>query len=376
MRSACGWKNWTSRRWLAALVLLASILLTSAAAIADEPVGPPIYADKARLLVYRDAMGSEHAVASVADWQRRREHILLNFQEAAGPVPDAARRCPLDVRVQQVEEFTKYQRQKLSYASEPGDRVPAFLLLPRPAAGAAATRLPAVLCLHQTSKHGKGEPVGLGGSDNLHYASELAERGFVTLAVDYPNYGEYQFDPYAHGYASATMKGIWNHRRAVDLLTELPQVDPQRIGVIGHSLGGHNSIFAAVFDERIRCTVSSCGFNSFPHYYGGNLAGWSHDGYMPRIRQRYHTKPEEMPFDFTELVGALAPRAFLAVSPLRDANFDVEGVFRCLEAARPVYELHGVGERLAALHPDCEHDFPPEIREQAYAFLARMLAPQ
>ena len=57
----------------------------------------------------------------------------------------------------------------------------------------------------------------------------------------------------------------------------------RRIGVIGHSLGGHNAIFTALFDGRIKAVVSSCGFNAFPFYYKGNIAGWSHQGYMPRL---------------------------------------------------------------------------------------------
>ena len=68
-------------------------------------------------------------------------------------------------------------------------------------------------------------------------------------------------------YESGTMKGIWNHIRAVDLLESLPEVDPDRIGVIGHSLGGHNALFVAAFDQRIRAVVSSCGFNAFEDYY-------------------------------------------------------------------------------------------------------------
>lgn len=373
MKSGSGLRNSISAAALPTAICLAALRLT-VAATAAEPVAAPFYADKSRLLVYLDDAGAERPIERAEDWPLRRRHIVLNFQAAAGPLPDEARRCPLDVQIEETESFERYERRKLTFASEPGDRVPAYLLVPRAALAKAGPRLPAVLCLHQTSVHGKGEPVGLDGSRNLHYARELAELGFVTLAVDYPNYGEYKFDPYAHGYASATMKGIWNHRRAVDLLASLPQVDPQRIGVIGHSLGGHNSIFAAVFDERIKCVISSCGFNSFPYYYEGKLAGWSHDGYMPRIRERYHTRPAEMPFDFTELVGALAPRAFLAVSPLRDANFDVQGVYKCLEAARPVYELLGAGDKLQSLHPDCEHDFPPEIREQAYEFMVEQLS--
>ena len=109
----------------------------------------------------------------------------------------------------------------------------------------------------------------------------------ATIAPDYPNFGEYQRDVYAMGYASASMKAIWNNIRAVDVLTERPDVDAGRIGVIGHSLGGHNAIFTALFEPRIRAIVSSCGFNAFPDYFRGDIAGWSHSGYMPRLRTQY-----------------------------------------------------------------------------------------
>ena len=161
--------------------------------------------------------------------------------------------------------------------------------------GGAKPRRPAVLCLHQTVAIGKDEPVGLGGKPDLHYAMELARRGYVVIAPDYPGFGEYKIDVYKMGYASATMKAIWNNKRAVDLLCGLEEVDPDRIGVIGHSLGGHNSIFTALFEPRIRAVVSSCGFNAFPSYYKGNIAGWSHKGYMPRLRETLSARPGEGP---------------------------------------------------------------------------------
>ena len=231
-----------------------------------------------------------------------------------------------------------------------------------------------MLCLHQTTRIGKAEPAGLGGKPNLAYAKELAERGFVALAPDYPNFGEYHYDPYAHGYASATMKGIVNHRRAVDLLESLPEVNPRAIGVIGHSLGGHNSLFVAVFDQRLRAVVTSCGFNSFAKYEGGNLKGWSHKGYMPRIIENFDARADRMPFDFTEILGALAPRAVFINAPLHDSNFEVSGVDDCVRAAVPVYrDIYRKPQRLIVAHPDAQHDFPPEIREQAYRFLEKAL---
>ena len=228
-----------------------------------------------------------------------------------------------------------------------------------------------MLCLHQTIRIGKAEPAGLGANRDLDYAAELAERGYVTLAPDYPGYGDYSIDPYARGYASATMKGIWNHLRAVDLLVSLPEVDRKRIGVIGHSLGGHNALFAATFEPRLRAVVTSCGFTSFAKYKGGDLTGWSHRGYMPRIAAVYGKDPARMPFDFPGILKALAPRAVFINAPVGDDNFDVGGVKECVEAARPSYGRRA--DRLVAVHPEVKHAFPPDVRQAAYEFLDKWL---
>jgi dienelactone hydrolase len=346
----------------------AALLLLGLISGGSRAGDPPFYADKSRLLVYLDDDGREHEIQTAADWQKRREHILANLQLVTGPLPGPEKKVPLDFQVLDTIPAEKYTLKKISFATEPGDRVGGYLLLPK-----AQGRRAAILCPHQTNKFGSAEPAGLAGRPTLHCAKELAERGYVTLSIDYPNFGQYQFDPYAHGYASATMKGIWNHMRAVDLLESLVEVDPTRVGVIGHSLGGHNSIFTALFDQRIKCIVSCCGFCSFARYYGGDLTGWSHQGYMPRIAEVHGRDPARMPFDFTELIAALAPRPFLAVAPLRDANFDVQGVRDCIAAAAPVYKLLGAEERLQALYPDAEHDFPDAQRRQAYQWFDRWL---
>lgn len=328
----------------------------------------PFYPDKTDLLYYLDD-GQRVPITNQTAWQRRRTDILSNMQQVMGALPPKSS-APLNIRVLEEEKTAHYVRRRITYVPEAGDQVPAYLFIPLNTKG----NHPAMLCLHQTTKIGKAEPAGLGGKPNLAYARELAERGYVTLAPDYPNFGDYQFDPYTHGYASATMKGIVNHRRAVDLLASLPEVNPKAIGVIGHSLGGHNSLFVAAFDDRLRAVVTSCGFNAFPKYYGGNLKGWSHKGYMPRIADKFNTSPAQMPFDFPEILGVIAPRAVFINAPLRDANFEVSGVYDCVRAARPVYEkIFRKPQRLVAAHPDAEHDFPPEIRKQAYEFLDREL---
>jgi fermentation-respiration switch protein FrsA (DUF1100 family) len=299
----------------------------------------------------------------------RRQAILSAMQQVMGPLPDSSRKLPLDVQVVEEVDGPLFVRRKLTYVAEKGDRVPAYLLIPVHRAG----KLPAVLCLHQTGI-GKEEVVLAGkGDENLRYAAQLAERGYVTLAPDYPSFGEYRFDFRSSPYQSGSMKAIWNNMRTIDLLQSLPEVDGERIGCIGHSLGGHNTMFTAAFDTRIKALVSNCGFTSFPKYYKGNLTGWTSDRYMPLIRTRFERKPEKMPFDFPDVVASFAPRAFLAIAPVGDDNFEVSGVRDCIAAATPVYELLGAKEKLAAIYPDCKHSFPPESRKIAYAWLDRWL---
>jgi dienelactone hydrolase len=292
------------------------------------------------------------------------------MQRVMGPLPDASHKVPLDVQVSEETKTDHYLRKKLTFAVEKGDRVPAYLLVPLERRG----KLPAVLCLHETNGNvGKAGPAGLGGKPNLHYAAELAERGYVTLAPDYPSFGEYPYDFGKGGWQSGSLKAVWNNMRAIDLLQSLPEVDPERLGCIGHSLGGHNTMFTAAFDPRIKALVSSCGFTSFPKYYGGKLKGWTSDRYMPLIASRYDSDPAKVPFDFPEIVASFAPRAFFTNSPLHDDNFEVSGVRDCLAAAQPVYEALGAKDRLAAIYPDCKHDFPPEARKAAYEWLDRWL---
>jgi dienelactone hydrolase len=330
----------------------------------------PFYADHAHLLIYKDAEGNDRPVRSPADWARRREHILLNMQLVMGPLPDPCRRVPLDMQIIDEVPLPGCTRRKITFAAEGNDRVPAYLLFPEDLPGKA----PAMLCPHPSGPRGKESPADFSyDSPNVHFAIELAQRGYVTLAPDYPGFGEYRYDPYAHGYVSATMKGIWNHVRAVDLLQSLAEVDGARIGAIGMSMGGHNSMFVSAFDPRIKAVISCCGFNAFPKYYGGNLTGWSHKGYMPRIAEVYDKDPRKMPFDFPEVVAALAPRPFFTSSSVDDPNFEVSGVRDCIAAAQPVYELLGAGDKLVAVYPVAGHDFPQETRFMAYDWLDRQL---
>ncbi len=346
-------------------------VLTLAGLVRGQEPAPPRYADHSRLLVYLDENGTEQPVRSRGDWQRRRRHILLGMQEAMGKLPDRSDLVALDVRQTERFEGDGYSRVTISLAAEQGDRIPAYLYVPAPRT--AGRRYPAMLALHPTSPLGKGVPAGLSTRPNRAYALELARRGYVVLAPDYPSFGDYAYDFAADRYVSGTMKGIANHMRCVDLLVARDDVDPERIGVIGHSLGGHNAMFAGVFDSRLKVVVSSCGWTPFHDYYGGKIAGWTSPRYMPRLKEAYDLDPDRVPFDFHEVVGALAPRAFFSCSPTGDHNFDVAGVRKGIAEARRIYDLFTAEQNLQVRYPDCGHDFPAAVRFEAYAFIDKVL---
>lgn len=382
----------TSRRTL--LAIASSLLATSArvawaaAAPASQQPPPRLIRRLGRLdlLRYLDASGQERPVVTAGDWRHRRRTILEAMQHVMGPVPagdvprgdvPAAPRRPPASRTLDEADMGTYVRRSIAYTVDEGPATPAYLCVPKAAlAGAPA---PAVLCLHPTDNTiGAGVVIGLGGRPNRQYAAELAERGFVTLAPAYPLLASYQPDVLALGYASGTMKAIHDNVRGLDLLDSLPFVRAGRYGAIGHSLGGHNAIYTSVFEPRIAAVASSCGFDLFVDYYDGRPAvwqpekGWCQVRYMPRLLD-YAGRLDDIPFDFAELLAALAPRPCFVNAPTGDTNFRWRSVATAAEAARKVYALHDAADALVVRHPEADHDFPEPMRREAYAMFERVL---
>jgi hypothetical protein len=353
---------------------LRTVITISTLAAAPLFAGDPPRLPRDNLLLYRAANGVSAPVKSKDDWLRRREEIVRGVASIMGKLPGNDKKCPLDAMVFDEVDCGTFVRRSLSYSSEPDSRVPAYLLLPK-----APGRAPGVLCLHPTDDAvGHGVLIGRGNGRYPAYANELAARGLVVLAPNYPLLAQYQPDLKALGWESGTLKAVWDNIRGIDLLESLPNVKPGGVAAIGHSLGGHNAVFTAVHDERIQIVVSCCGLDSFLDYSGGDPAvwqpgkGWTQTRYMPKLAE-YRGRLAEIPFDFSELVGALAPRHVLLFAPKNDDNFRAASVDHIVTAARPVFELYGHADRLRLEHPEGGHDFPAASRKQAYDLIASAL---
>src|SRR4051794_3105422 len=124
-RTAFGSMGW----WTGATLL--ALVLCSASFAADRVRDDPL--SRTNLLEYRDTASRVHPVHSLADWQRRRASILDAMQVVMGPLPGKEKRGPLDIQILDEVDCGAYVRRCLSYAAEPGSRVPAYLLIPKQA---------------------------------------------------------------------------------------------------------------------------------------------------------------------------------------------------------------------------------------------------
>jgi hypothetical protein len=225
---------------------------------------------------------------------------------------------------------------------------------------------------------------------------ELAQRGYVVLAIDvisageriYPGYESYYTNEFYNLFPhwSAMGKMIFDHKKGLDYLCSLDFVDANRLGCIGHSLGGYNSFFLQAFDKRIKAAVSSCGLSTMGK--SNNPYQFARDDWFVHFNPvcREYIRSGMIPCDMHEIMALCAPRPFFNYSAKRDAIYEPssgqeEGNFEdwwqsvdeALSQVARVYEIFGKSDHLIREESDGGHDFPEDIREKAYRWLDNML---
>lgn len=362
------------------LLLVASVLISTLPSFGQS------------LLSYTNAEGKTAPVKTLYEWQIKREQILDSMQALFGKLPGDPMRPPFNsalpelppynVQIKDSLKTNLYVRYNIRFTVAPGEDVTAYLYIP--VEKNKNSKFPAMLALHETDMLGKKSVDGQGHNINLAYGKELAQRGYVVLAPDYPGFGDQkEYDFKTDRYESGIMKAIFNNIRCVDFLQSRTDTDPERIGVIGHSLGGHSAMWLAAFEPRLKVVVSSCGWTPNRYYnnyneamrkkMGGRLWGYAQERYTMLALTKYHLRAEDMPFDYEEVIAAIAPRAFFSNSPVHDANFNVEGVRVGIARASEVYHFLDADDQLQVRYPVSGHDFPPEVRFESYRYIDKML---
>ena len=376
--------NFSRRQFITSMAMgTAGLMLINPLSSFGNINKPLNHFQKSGLLFYKDSNGKIKPVTTLTEWKVKQKQILIGMQQAMGKLPEFSNLPSMNIQIIDELKEENYIRQTINFTVAENEKVPAYLYIPNKKR--KKEKFPAMLALHETDPIGKKSVDGEGHNINLAYAKEMAQRGYVVIAPDYPSFGDlkdYNFE--TDRYQSGTMKSIFDNMRCVDLLQARADVDPYRIGVIGHSLGGHNAIFTGAFDERLKVVVSSCGWTLFSYYdigeaaakqYGGALGPWAQDRYMPLLRDKYHLDLKQIPFDFDEVIAAIAPRAFFSNSPLNDSNFSVAGVKKGIGEISEVYRFLKAKDKLEVRHPESQHDFPTKVRFEAYSFVDKILKP-
>jgi len=319
---------------------------------------------------------------SAASWPKERQRILEGAMKILGPFPKE--KVPLDPRILSEEDCGDYVRRKVSIQVQSDDRLPAYLLIPKK----RLPRAPAVICFYgTTSGAGKETTVGLSGrapntppQRNHAFALDMVEAGFVAFAADYLRDGE-RIKPGRRPYDTTDFykqfpdwsihgKDIWDTSRAIDYLQTLDFVDPEKIGMIGHSYGGHSTMFTAALEPRIKVAVANGPVSDFLHH-GMHWAvpkGGGNSQSMPALRPFVldHTLP--LPVTFYELTSLMPPRPLLVGQaagerrPMEEEN---------CAAVSAVYRALGHANRVRYYWYAGDHDFPPEARAAAVQWFKR-----
>lgn len=325
-----------------------------------------------------------HGITTREQWRAHRVNLIQRYlrllRDEHKPVkPPLALECHETVEVDHA-----YTRRLISYNVETGERAHAYLGIPIRADG-AQLRLPAVVALHGTHEQGAKQAAGLLEKElDYAYLDHLCRRGYVVIAPEHfvsghriPPAGPYETSRFyeRHPEWTAVGKFTYEHAIAIDVLQSLPEVDPTRIGVLGHSLGGHGTFFLAAYDERVQAAACNCGASFFRH--NPAVTEWARDRWYVYFKPlRSDLLQKRLPdIDFHEIISLIAPRAFLDVSGLNDgpAGTQRQRVLM-LTKIMDTYEFEGVPEKFAFFVHGAGHAVPHTSRELMYAWMDMHIA--
>jgi len=302
------------------------------------------------------------AIGTLEQWGRRRLQLRAAWLEFLGPMPLEKRSSPLEILAEDRPEGCV--RQWVRYEGEAGLWVEGYLL--RPEGVEAGGSRPGLVALHPTTPETIAEIAGVTGRGERALGLLLAREGFVVFCPRcflWQSVADYReaLDRFCrrHPGTRGMRKMLWDASRAVDILTSLRDVDGQRVGAVGHSLGAKEVLYLAAFDERIRAAVASEGGIGF------SFTNWDAPWYLG---EAIHAPG--FPLNHHQLLALIAPRAFLVLAGESGPGAaDGDRTWPYLQAALPVYRLFGAPARLGLFNHRQGHTIPPEALKRLIEWL-------
>jgi dienelactone hydrolase len=310
---------------------------------------------------------------------------------------------PLDVKIESTKTANGLTTEVLSFASEKKadgsiERVPAIVVRPEKATG----KLPVVIALHGTGGNKEGQQGWL---------VDLAKRGIMGIAIDARYHGARAGGAKGSAAYNEAITRAWNVKpgesqehpfyydtawdlwKTVDYLRTRPDVDPDRIGMIGTSMGGIQTWLAATVDERVKVMVPMIGVQSFRW----SLENDRWQGRANTIKAAHEAAAKDLgesmvnqkvcralwnkvipgildQFDCPSMLRLAAGRPLLILNGELDPNCPVEGARLAIAEAEAAYKKAGASDKLKVMiAPGIKHQVTPEHRAAALDWCEKWL---
>ncbi|MBQ3047243.1 MAG: acetylxylan esterase [Clostridia bacterium] len=290
------------------------------------------------------------------NYEKWKKEIREKFIELTGLDQIALNACEPELDIEKEEQMDGYRQIKFSFYSEVGAVVPCYLLIP----DTKKEKYPVVITLqgHSTGYHNSVGQIKFEEDKTYQprgqFAIQAAKEGYIALAIEQRAMGErsaentdfrrVQLDKRIgrcyYESITATLLGrtvigerCWDISRAIDVLSNFPECDTDKIVITGNSGGGTASYYATCYDERIKVCMPSSAFCP----------------YKESILRFYHCSCNYIPhaykyFDMQDLACLIAPRKLLITTGELDPSFLVSGVQRGYETVKEVYKKVGAEE--------------------------------
>ena len=277
-----------------------------------------------------------------AEFQKK----LLQGLGGEWPQPPA-----LNVKPRESIQKDGYRIESLTYEAEPGDAIPAMLLIPDTVTPAHPAPAVAIWHQHAGQYHlGKSEPAGLGGNPMHHTGAALAREGYVVLCPDAlcfeerqsdrlkgGNFERFEFLRYVVAGQCMAWKNILDLRRAVDYLCARPEVDAAHLGCYGHSMGSTHTWLVGPWEPRLTCLVGNCCLPTYAaiertgilHCFPNFIPGWLKYGDTP------------------DIAALIAPRALHLNFGETDGGSPIAEVREGIETIAQAYDRAGAPEKFS-----------------------------
>ena len=301
-------------------------------------------------------------------------------------VPLAPQTQPMKIQGMTGTHFT--------FTSDSEQRVPGIMIKRADSQG----RRPVVITLHGTG----GSKEDFGG-----VLQELANRGFVAVAIDGRYHGERARSRFGNEYEDAIFRAYktgkehplyydtaWDVMRLMDYLETRDDVDPKRIGLLGISKGGIETYLTAAADPRVAVAVPCIGVQSFQwalehdswesrvgtfQFAIDRSAKDAGSGLNAQFVRKFYDRVVpgiNSDFDGPAMLPLIAPRPLLVINGDSDSLTPMPGVLEAAAKATEAYAAAGAKEKFALrVQKNTGHDVTLASLQEAISWFTTWLKP-